>query len=79
MGTINVLEAIRMTPSVKVGIMITTDKCYENREQIWGIAKMMPWAVMTLILHQKVLLKLPLSWRKAILTQPNRRAWQKYR
>lgn len=36
MGTINVLEAIRRTPSVKVGIMITTDKCYENREQIWG-------------------------------------------
>jgi len=36
MGTINVLEAIRATPSVKVGVMITTDKCYENREQIWG-------------------------------------------
>lgn len=36
MGTINVLEAIRVTESVKVGVMITTDKCYENREQIWG-------------------------------------------
>jgi len=36
MGTIHVLEAIRATPSVKVGVMITTDKCYENREQIWG-------------------------------------------
>lgn len=36
MGTINVLEAIRHTPSVRVGVMITTDKCYENREQIWG-------------------------------------------
>lgn len=36
MGTINVLEAIRFTDSVKVGIMITTDKCYENKEQIWG-------------------------------------------
>jgi len=36
MGTINILEAIRETGSVKVGIMITTDKCYENREQIWG-------------------------------------------
>lgn len=36
MGTINVLEAIRSTESVKVGIMITTDKCYENKEQIWG-------------------------------------------
>lgn len=36
MGTINVLEAIRATDSVKVGVMITTDKCYENKEQIWG-------------------------------------------
>lgn len=36
MGTIHVLEAIRATNSVKVGVMITTDKCYENKEQIWG-------------------------------------------
>lgn len=36
LGTINVLEAIRKCPSVKTGIMITTDKCYENKEQIWG-------------------------------------------
>lgn len=36
MGTINILEAIRVTDSVKVGVMITTDKCYENKEQLWG-------------------------------------------
>lgn len=36
MGTINIMESIRITDSVKVGIMITTDKCYENKEQIWG-------------------------------------------
>lgn len=36
MGTINVLECIRETPETKIGIMITTDKCYENKEQIWG-------------------------------------------
>lgn len=36
MGTINIMEAIRSTNSVKVGVMITTDKCYENKEQIWG-------------------------------------------
>lgn len=36
MGSIHVMEAIRATPSVKVGVMITTDKCYENKEQIWG-------------------------------------------
>ena len=36
MGSIHIMEAIRMTDSVKVGVMITTDKCYENREQLWG-------------------------------------------
>lgn len=36
MGTINIMEAIRRTDSVKVAVMITTDKCYENKEQIWG-------------------------------------------
>lgn len=36
MGTINIMEAIRCTDSIKVAVMITTDKCYENKEQIWG-------------------------------------------
>ncbi len=36
MGTINVLEAIRTCNSVKALINVTTDKCYENREWIWG-------------------------------------------
>lgn len=36
MGTVNVLEAIRGCESTKVGIMITTDKCYDNKEQLWG-------------------------------------------
>ncbi len=36
MGTINILEAIRFTDSLKVGIMVTTDKCYENKERLAG-------------------------------------------
>ena len=36
MGTVNVFEACRQTPSVKAVINITSDKCYENRELIWG-------------------------------------------
>lgn len=36
MGTINILEEIRKCKETKIGIMITTDKCYENKEQIWG-------------------------------------------
>lgn len=33
MGTIHVMEAFRKCASAKVAVMITTDKCYENREQ----------------------------------------------
>jgi CDP-glucose 4,6-dehydratase len=36
MGTVNMLEAVRSTPSVKAVVNITTDKCYENREWFWG-------------------------------------------
>ena len=35
-GTVNVLEAVRATPSVKVVVNITTDKCYDNKEWLWG-------------------------------------------
>ncbi len=43
MGTINVMEAIRKTVESKVGIMITTDKCYDNKEQIWGYRENEPF------------------------------------
>jgi CDP-glucose 4,6-dehydratase len=36
MGTVNLLEAVRACPSVKAVVVITTDKCYENREWLWG-------------------------------------------
>ncbi|UOA09517.1 CDP-glucose 4,6-dehydratase [Methylobacter sp. S3L5C] len=36
MGTVNVLEAVRNTHGVKAVVNITTDKCYENREWVWG-------------------------------------------
>ena len=36
MGTVHLLEAVRATSSVKAVVNITTDKCYENREWVWG-------------------------------------------
>ena len=36
MGTVYMLEAVRVTPGVKAVVNITTDKCYENREWVWG-------------------------------------------
>lgn len=35
-GTANVLEALRLSRSVKAAVIITTDKVYENREWIYG-------------------------------------------
>ncbi|WP_292542359.1 CDP-glucose 4,6-dehydratase [Methanoregula sp.] len=35
-GTVNVLESVRLTPSVKVLVSITSDKCYRNKEWCWG-------------------------------------------
>lgn len=43
MGTINIMEAIRNTQSVKVGIMITTDKCYDNCETLKGYVETDPF------------------------------------
>ena len=36
MGTVNLFEAVRKTASVKAVVNVTTDKCYENKEWIWG-------------------------------------------
>ncbi|PTT12512.1 CDP-glucose 4,6-dehydratase [Caulobacter sp. HMWF025] len=36
MGTAHVLELARAAPGVKATIVVTTDKCYENVEQIWS-------------------------------------------
>jgi len=36
MGTVNILEAVRLTPSVKSFVNVTTDKVYENKEWHWG-------------------------------------------
>jgi CDP-glucose 4,6-dehydratase len=35
-GTLNVLEAIRKTSSVKAAVMVTSDKCYQNQEWVHG-------------------------------------------
>lgn len=35
-GTANVLEAIRQSDSVQSAVIITTDKCYENQEWVYG-------------------------------------------
>ncbi len=36
MGTVHLLEAVRQAPTVRATCVVTTDKCYENREWPWG-------------------------------------------
>jgi CDP-glucose 4,6-dehydratase len=36
MGLVNLLEAVRASKTVAVVVNVTSDKCYENREWIWG-------------------------------------------
>ena len=36
MGTVHCLEAVRHTPSVRAVVVVTSDKCYENRDWEWG-------------------------------------------
>jgi len=36
MGTVNILEAVRLTPSIKSFVNVTTDKVYENKEWHWS-------------------------------------------
>jgi len=36
MGTVNVLEAVRHTPGIRSVVVVTSDKCYENKEWFWS-------------------------------------------
>ena len=42
MGTVNVLEAVRACKSVRAVVNVTTDKCYENKEWMWGYRESEP-------------------------------------
>jgi CDP-glucose 4,6-dehydratase len=44
LGTAMLLEAVRLAPSVRAVVVVTTDKCYENREWIWGYRETDPLA-----------------------------------
>ncbi len=42
MGTVNLLEAVRAVRGVRAVVNITTDKCYDNREWVWGYREIEP-------------------------------------
>jgi CDP-glucose 4,6-dehydratase len=42
MGTVNMLQAVRGCDSIRALVNVTTDKCYENKEWIWGYRETEP-------------------------------------
>ncbi|HKD35181.1 MAG TPA: CDP-glucose 4,6-dehydratase, partial [Pirellulales bacterium] len=36
MGTVHLLDAVRRAPSVRAVVVVTSDKCYLNKEWLWG-------------------------------------------
>lgn len=36
MGTVNLLESVRNIPNIQAVVVVTSDKCYENKEWRWG-------------------------------------------
>jgi CDP-glucose 4,6-dehydratase len=36
MGSVNLLEAVRHSPGVRAVVIVTSDKCYDNQEWVWG-------------------------------------------
>lgn len=42
MGTVHMLEAVRQTSSVRAVVNVTSDKCYENKEWVWGYRESEP-------------------------------------
>jgi CDP-glucose 4,6-dehydratase len=41
-GSLNVLEAVRQTPTIRSVVMVSTDKCYDNKEWAWGYREIDP-------------------------------------
>ena len=42
MGTVNLLESVRQSEGIKAVVNVTTDKCYENQEWVWGYRESEP-------------------------------------
>lgn len=41
-GTVNLMDAARACPDLRAIVIVTSDKCYDNREQIWGFRETDP-------------------------------------
>lgn len=68
MGTLHLMEAFRHCASAKVAVIITTDKCYENKEQIWGYRENEPMGGYDPYSSSKGAVELAISsWRRSFI------------
>lgn len=72
MGTVNILESIRKTDSVKATVVVTTDKCYENNEWVWGYRENEPMGGFDPYSNSKGCVELVTSaYRQSYFSSPN--------
>ncbi len=74
MGTVHVLEAARGLDGVRAIVNVTTDKCYENREWVWGYREDEPMGGYDPYSNSKGCSELVTSaYRRSFLGTPRRR------
>jgi len=72
MGTINILEALKHCTHPCAAVFITTDKCYENREWVYGYRESDPLGGHDPYSSSKAAAELAIaSWRKSFFEKPH--------
>jgi CDP-glucose 4,6-dehydratase len=72
MGTVHVLESVRAVDSVRATVVVTTDKCYENQEWVWGYRENEPMGGCDPYSNSKGCAELVTSsYRHSYFTNPN--------
>jgi CDP-glucose 4,6-dehydratase len=71
MGTVNVLEAIRAVGGVRAVVVVTSDKCYANREWPWGYRERDPLGGFDPYSSSKACAELAAAaWRESFFSDP---------
>ncbi len=71
-GTVNLLEGLRQVGGVRVCLVVTSDKCYENKEQVWGYRESDPMGGHDPYSSSKGAVELAVaSWRRSFFMDPD--------
>ena len=72
MGTVHVLESTRAIDTVRATVVVTTDKCYENNEWVWGYRESEPMGGYDPYSNSKGCAELVASaYRQSFFSNPN--------